>query len=130
MPWASRKFGDRTIWKRIHGHSFAATNGTSVTIFVVPYAHCKITAIEVINCAAMDVASFAVLDTQAGTYKGIPNAVLNQVAFSTILPAGFYSHRAEYDADLYMGMQLRVTYTASVLLPRQVGVNFILHELV
>jgi hypothetical protein len=125
-PFASRRIGDRKLFKRVHGMVMVCGQGVNEQSFTVPYPHCKITGVEICNASAMDVVDFKVSDSDAGNYSGIPNFPLDKFGHAVVLPGEFYSHKAEYDADLYLGMKLTITYTS--INAKSIGVNFVLHE--
>ena len=118
--------GEKALFKRGHGIKSACVVGNNEIIFVIPYAWVKITAIEVVNGSIGDTVSLYVLDTTIGNYSTIPNFVLNQFAFDLNVAEKFYSKKSEYDADLYLGMQVKVVYNS--IDSKTIGLNFDLNE--
>lgn len=122
----------RRLFMRVRGVS-AVVSGTPDNIdFIVPYAACKINAVEIINCEIGDKVDFEVYDNPSGTISGVPDAKLNQFGFSVNMTDKFYSHKSNYDADLIKDMKVRLVYDAinSDMLPKTIYINFILHEVV
>jgi len=118
----------KRLFKRVSGIQCTLITGANTIIYTVPYSWVKITGLEVISGQGLDVFSVEVLDSVAGTYSGTPSLKLNQFAFSLNVSGGFYAHSSEYDADLYQGMQIKITYSS--LSDKTVGFNFILNEVV
>lgn len=131
-PFADKKLPNgKKLFNRVHGVVVSVQNAPDNIDFVVPYTACKITGIEIINGVIGDKANFKVLDTPTGTVSGTPNAVLNQFGFNVNVAEKFYERSSKYDADLIQNMKLRIEYDAKdELLPRDIHVNFILHEVV
>ncbi len=127
LPFASKTMGSKKLYKRVHGISNNLSLGDNTILFTVPYAWAKITGIELINGVAGDVISLYVLDSTTGTYSTIPNYSLNQFGFSVNVAPNFYEHKSEFDADLYLGMQLKIVYTSTA--SNTVGINIILNEM-
>lgn len=130
-PFASKILPNgRKIFTRIHGVVASVQNAPDNIDFVVPYPECKITGIEIVGGKLGDKANFKVLDTDAGTITGVPNYLLNQFGFNVNVAPDSYEYISKYDADLIQNLRLRVEYDATdELLPRNVYINFILHEI-
>ncbi len=124
--FASKKIGDKNLFKRGHGITKVCAIGENETIFVVNYAWAKITALEIINGSVGDTVSLFVLDSTVGTYTSISNYVLNQFAYNLNVAEKFYSKKSEYDADLYAGMQIKIVYNS--VNEKTIGLNFDLNE--
>lgn len=130
-PFASKVLEDgRSIFKRKHGVlSLPVSPGATVeTLFVVPYPSCKVNEVEVVGSKLGDTVNFKVLDTSTGAVSGFPNAPLNQFGFDVNVTDDFYRESSNYDADLFLGLQLSMSYTnngTSELTPR---FNILLHE--
>ena len=125
-PFSSKKFGDKSLFKRVHGVTQALNTGANTITFAIPYPWVKITGLEIVNGAALETASVSVLDSTSGTYTGVANYKLNQFGFNIVVAKDYYEHKSEYDADLYYGMQIQITYES--LSDKTVGINFILNE--
>lgn len=135
LSTAVQPFADKTLpngkklFTRIHGISVNVQGSPDTIDFVVPYAACKISGIEVIGGHIGDKVSFQVLDTPTGTLSGVPNYMLNQFGFDMNVAKDFYNYKSMYDADLIQNMKLRVIYDATdEAFPRPIYINFILHE--
>lgn len=127
LPFASKTLKDgKKLYKRVHGVSTPIDNETKNIDFTVPYEACKITGVELINTDIGDSVNLKVLDTTTGTYTTIANYMLNQFGFNVYLAPGSHKEISQYDADLYLNMQLRIEYTTEAT--KTVYVNFILHE--
>lgn len=94
--------------------------------YTVPYPHAKLIGLHIINCTALDTVDLEVFDTAAGTYSGYPNLKLNQFGFATNMPKDFFEHKANFDADVYQGLIIRITYKSST--SKMIGINFIMNE--
>jgi hypothetical protein len=125
-PFASKTLGTNKLYKRIHGIQRDVVVGTNTFLWSIPYPWVKITSVEIINGKALDTASLYILDSEAGTYSGVPNKVLNQFVYDVNMVEDFYENGSEYDADLYQGMQLKIVY--NTLQDSRVGFNFKLNE--
>lgn len=129
-PFFDKKLPDgKKIFKRIHGATTTVQASTVNVELVVPYNTCKITGVEIIAAVHGDKVNFKVLDTPTGTISTIPNYLLNQFGFEVFLAKDLHREISNYDADLIKDMKLVVEYipkdTGS---PREIYVNFILHE--
>lgn len=100
--------------------------GTNEITYTISYPWVKVIAIEVIGSEALDTAELRVYDNGAGTYSGVPNALLNQFGYTLNLAPGFYARNSPYDADLYQSMVLKLTYVS--ISAKRIGVNVILNE--
>jgi len=126
-PFAAKTIGTKKLYKRVNGVQSAVIVGSTDILFTVPYAWCKITGLEIIGGELLDKISLYVLDSVTGAYSGSVNAVLNQFGFTVNTAKDYYNHSSEYDADLYQGMQIKVTYIS--ISAKTIGVNFILNEM-
>ncbi len=131
-PFASKTLKDGSkLYRRKHGYFIDTIAGSSVDkIVTVPYAKCKINKIEIIDANTRDCIDLLVLDDTNGTYSTIPNYVLNQFGFGVVVSDLLYADKSDYDADLYMGMQLKVVYHNRTNNNKEVGLNVIFHEVV
>jgi len=122
----------KSLFRRIHGIKLT-TDGTSNAqkiIFTVPYTSAKITSTEIIGAELGDKIDFKILDTAAGTVSTIPNYPLNQFGFGVYPSKERYEQKSEYDADLFLGLQLEITITPVDTTVRDVYFNLVLHEVV
>ena len=131
LPFASKKLPDgKSLFSRIHGIKLT-TDGTSnaqKVTFTVPYISAKITSTEIIGAELGDRIDFKILDTVTGTVTTIPNFLLNQFGFGVYPSKERYEQKSEYDADLFLGLQLEVTLTPVNTTIRDVYFNLVLHE--
>jgi len=124
--FASKKFGEKSLFKRLHGVQQSVVIGANIIDFEVPYNWAKITGLEVFESSACDKVNLSVHDTAAGTYSGTPNFKLNQFGFDLNVAKDMYKYESAFDADLYMGMIIRLEYTAKAA--KEICVNFDLTE--
>lgn len=133
LPFAAKILpGGKKIFTRMHGKKFTINNSGEDLDFSIPYTQCKITGIEIIGVEKGDKVQFKILDDASGTYSGTPDLILNQFGFDVYPSKDFYNYKSNYDADLYYGMNLRLTYDSKdvVLDPsRDIYINYILHEI-
>lgn len=119
----------KKLYRRKHGKKETCPANGSVNIdMIIPYGHCKIDEVEVVGCSSGDTVDLTVLDSEEGSYSGQPNLMLNQFGFDVNLSEGYYSDSSNYEADLYVGMVMRVTFKNSSSEPVEVGANYVLHE--
>jgi hypothetical protein len=116
----------KKLYARYVGFQQALTVGENTISYTATFPWAKVLGVEAINCEALDVVDFAVYDTPAGTYSGVPNLLLNQFGFSTNLPKDYYERMAKFDADLYAGMIIKVKYTS--VSAKTIGINIIMDE--
>jgi len=129
-PFVSKKLPDgKKLYRRKHGKiSTVSGNEEKVIDFVVPYPAVKINKVEIINAGMLDIVDFKILDTDTGGYSGVPNYVLNQFGFDVVISDWFYFDESDYDADLYLGMVIRVIYKNKTNDIKNIGINYTLHE--
>lgn len=132
-PFASKLFGSKKLFRRVHGIPFTLNNssvdsGITVVDFTIPYAQAKITAAEILWTPEGIFIDFEVYDTSTGTYSTVPNHKLNQFAFGLALSKDYHEDTSDYDADLYGGMIIRATFHNSTSITKAMAINFILHE--
>jgi len=131
----------KSIFKRVHGVSATILSGATTDLdFVIPYAHAKFTGANVFGSELKDVLDFSVHDNATNDYSGAPispgptyypNFLLNQFGFAVEMPPnGIYENTSNYDADLFMGMIIRCTYTNNGASDKYIGINHWLHEVV
>lgn len=116
----------KKLFARYIGIQQALTTGVNEIIYTATFPWSKMIGIEVVNSEALDAADLKVYDTPSGIYSGVPDKLLNQFSFSNNIPKDYYVRMAQFDADLYQGMVLKVTYTS--VGNKTVGINLILNE--
>lgn len=116
-PFSAKKINGKSLFKRVHGVSASVAIGASTLEFVIPYALCKITGVEVVGAVTGDTCDFEV-------WMG--NTKLNQFGFDVFLAKDFYSHHSEYDSDLPMGLKIKMIYKS--VSEKVIGFNLILNE--
>lgn len=124
--FSAKTFEDKDLYKRITGIQENLTIGANTITFTIAYPWVKITGIEIINGSALDFVSMEVLDSTTGQYSGTPNKILNQFGFTVNISENYYKYDSEYDADLYEGMQIQLTYTSTSA--KTIGINFLINE--
>lgn len=124
--FAAKTVGTKKLFKRVNGIQSDVNTGDNILLFTIPYNWAKITGIELINGSALDRVNFFVLDSISGTYSTVPNYTFNQFALNVNVSKDYYEHKSEFDADLYIGMQIKVIYNS--VDQKKIGINFILNE--
>jgi hypothetical protein len=128
--FGSKSFVHNGVLKKLYarntGIQQALTAGSNTISFPITYAWVKIIGVEVVNAEALDYVDLKIKDTAQGSYSGVPNYVLNQFAYSHNIPKDYYIRSAQFDADLYVGMSVEVTYNS--VSAKTVGLNFIINE--
>jgi len=132
LPFAAKILPDGSkIYRRVRGTTGVVQNTTDNIDFMVPFAKCKITGLQILNGKIGDKATFKILDTAAGTVSGTPYAVLNTFGQDVNIIPDVAEYPSKYDADLFYGLILRIEYDPiDELLPRTIYVNYDLHEVV
>ena len=116
----------KKLYARSTGFQATVSVGANTVNYTATIPWAKITGVEVVNCEALDTVNFKVIDTATGSYSTIPNYMLNQFGFTVNLPKDFYQRVSQFDADLYIGMILRVEYVS--VSAKTVGFNLIMNE--
>jgi len=116
----------KKFYARNTGKQFDVVEGSNELTYTATFPWVKMLGIECINAEALDTAELRVYDSPAGTYSGVPNALLNQFGYTLNMAAGFYGRSSPFDADLYAGMVIKITYVSQSL--KKVGVNFLMNE--
>ena len=126
-PFASKILQDgKKLYSRTVGITASLSAGSNVIEYTIPYPWVKMVGIEAINCEALDIVDCKIIDTNTGTYSGVPNYVLNQFGYAVNLPKDFYSRTTNFDADLYLNMVIRLEYSS--VSSKTIGINFLIHE--
>lgn len=131
-PFAQKKLANgKKLKRRKHGvRKTISANSTDTITLVVPYSHCKIDEVEIVNCSGNDDVDLKVRDNAVGTFSTFPNAVLDQFGFDVCLSDLYYTDASNYDADLYQSMVIEVTFKNNDNEDKNIGVNFVLHEVI
>lgn len=116
----------KKLYARNLGFQSTLAAGANTVTYTLALPWVKILGVEVINSEALDYVDLKVLDSAAGSYSGVPNLVLNQFAFATNIPKDYYVRMANFDADLYAGMQIQIIYTSASA--KTVGFNLLTNE--
>ena len=119
LPYASKINSDgRPLYARNHGIQQDLVQGENTIEFPAVYKLAKITAVEVINCEALDFVDFKVADANGN--------VLNQFSFSLNMPNDYYHRASKFDADFLQGLKIVMVYNS--VSAKRVGINFIMDE--
>ena len=127
-PFSSKTLPGHKLYFRGTGSQYSLNAGSNILSYVIPYNWVKFTGIEVINAESLDQISVSILDTATGTYSSVPNYNLNQFAFSINVGPGQWRYETPYDADLYQGVVVSITYTS--VSAKTLGINFIFNQVV
>jgi len=116
----------KKFYKRLCGIQQELSIGENIILYTIPYAWVKMTGIELIGGENLDKASLYVLDSTTGNYSGVPNYTLNQFGSNVNVSKDFHNVSSNFDADLYIGMQIKIVYIS--LSAKTVGLNIDLIE--
>jgi hypothetical protein len=116
----------KSLFARYTGVQYAVTAGANTLTYTATLTWAKMLGVECIGCEALDTVDFKVYDTAAGTYSGHANALLNQFSFAMNLPKDYYRKMSQFDADVYAGMVISMTYTSAS--NKNIGINFFFDE--
>ena len=119
-PFDAKTDGIKKLFGRSTGQAYALAIGANVCDFTIPYTVCKITGIECLGGELGDFTDFKVMHPTYG--------VLAQVAYSNYIAEKYYERVSKYDADMVVGLILRMNYTSVSV--KNIYVNYLLHELV
>ena len=121
-PYSQKKIltpvGEKSLYKRSHGITSNVQSGSNEIVFVIPYNWVKLTEVEVINSDALDQVDFFVLNSG--------DVELNQFAFDLVMSKDFYNRKSSYDADILLGMKIKIVYKTTV--EKTIGINLIFDE--
>lgn len=116
----------KKFYARNTGVQYALSSGSNLLEYTIGYPWVKMIGIECIGAESLDTAELKVYDNSSGTYSGVPNALLNQFGYTLNMAKDFYRRESPFEADLYAGMLLKVTYVS--VSAKTIGVNFIMNE--
>ena len=129
-PYAAKTIMINGVTKKLYirntGFQSALTSGSNTITYTATYSWAKLIGVEVIGAEALDYVDFKVFDTATGTYSGTPNAMLNHFGFSVNIAPGFYRRECPYDADIYQGLVLKLTYNS--VSAKTIGINILQSE--
>lgn len=126
-PFAAKTKDGEKLFSRSHGVKYTVAVGSNTPNFVVPYVSCLFNEIEIIGGEKGDYVDLFILDTATGTVTTIPNYPLNEFGFEVFVAEGFYKRGSNYDAALFLGLQINMVYYS--ISAKDIYVNYILHEL-
>lgn len=124
--FASKMLGTKKLYKRVVGIKSDVSVGDNVIDWTQTFPWAKFMEIQFFNCEIGDYVDLEIYDTSTGTYSTIPNYKLNQFGFAANLCKEFYSHKSEFDADIYVGMIIRIIYHS--VSAKNIGINFVMNE--
>lgn len=124
--FASKTFDGKKLYKRVVGIRNAIVTGSNVINWSNSFPWVKFMEIQFFNCQVGDYVDLEVYDDALGTYSTVANYKLNQFGFTANLSDAFYSHKSEFDADIYYGIIIRMTYHS--ISDKTVGINFVMNE--
>jgi len=116
----------KKFYARNTGLQYDLTTGSNDINFTIPFPWVKIIGIECIGGEILDTAELRVYDNALGTYSGVPDALLNQFGYTLNMAKDYYARSSPFDADLYQGMILKITYVS--ISDKRVGMNIIMNE--
>ena len=129
-PFGAKTVTVAGVTKKLYARNIGFQNtlaaGVNTVTYTIALPWVKILGVEVINCEALDYVDLKILDSASGGYSGVPNLALNQFAFANNLPKDYYMRMANFDADIYLGMQIQITYTS--VSAKTVGFNLLMNE--
>lgn len=135
-PFATKILKDGSkLFRRKHGikETILAGNEKQI-IFTSPYTKAKINKLEIITANANDRVDLIVkspVDPVVAAAYGMPaDTVLNQFGFNVVVSDFLYSDKSDYDAEVYMGMQVVIVYKNDSNVDSEVGFNLVYHEVV
>ena len=116
-PFNSKEINEGTLFNRTIGKQYELNQGLNIIEFEIDFDHVKIDGLEFVNCEALDEASLEIF---------IGETKLNQFGFDVNLCNDFYARTSKYDADLFKGIKLVITYKSKS--EKTIGINYLLHE--
>jgi hypothetical protein len=116
----------KKLFARHVGIQQALTAGANEITYTGTFAWTKLVGLEVVNSEALDIVDLKVYDNDAGSFSGVPNLMLNQFGFSVNMPKDFYIRMAQFDADFYATMVIKISYNS--VSAKTIGINFLMNE--
>jgi hypothetical protein len=116
----------KNLFARNTGKQFGVTTGANDLSYTATFAWVKMIGLECIGAEIGDYAELRVYDSPAGTYSGVPNAMLNQFGYTLNLAKDYYVRTSPFDSDVYAGMVLKVTYNS--VSDKTIGINYLMNE--
>lgn len=126
-PFSAKTVDGKGLFSRFTGKKFPLGVGDTDCVHTVTFNLMKFNGVEIVGAAVGDKVDLFVLDDGQGTYSGTANATLNQFGYSVYPAADFYQHKSNYDADLYVGMQIKAVINTDTA--KDIYINYDLHEL-
>lgn len=129
--FASKILADGThLFKRKHGvvGGIVQPGSTGGFLFTIPYNSCKITDVEVVGSKLNDQVNFKIHDTSTGLISTVPYYPINQFGYDVFVSEGIFRESSNYDADLFLDLNLGMEYTNNGTTPVTVNFNVTLHE--
>lgn len=132
LPFCAKELPNgKKLYRRKRGYTFTLNaSTTTVHTITVPYSEAKINEVELLWFPEGITVDMKVKDSTTGTYSTIPNYTFNQFGFNVVIEKDFYKDLSQYDADVYMNMQIEFTFTNSTEISKTVGLNMIFHEVI
>lgn len=116
----------KTLYQRVCGIQAAVAVGANTISYTIPFSWVRFFGVELFNGEALDYTDFKIYDTAGGAYSGVPNQLLNQFGYNANVAKDYYVRTANFDADLYIGMIIKLTYNS--VSAKTIGLNFLLNE--
>ncbi len=116
----------KTLYQRVCGIQSVLAAGVNTISYTIPFSWVRFFGVELLNGEALDYTDFKIFDTAGGAYSGVPNAQLNQFGYAANVSKDYYIKTANFDADLYIGMIIKLTYTSTSA--KTIGLNFLMNE--
>jgi hypothetical protein len=116
----------KNLFARNTGKQFGVTTGSNDLNYTATFAWVKMIGLECIGAEIGDYAELRVYDSPAGTYSGVPNALLNQFGYTLNLAKDYYVRTSPFDSDVYAGMVLKITYNS--ISDKTIGINYLMNE--
>jgi hypothetical protein len=130
LPFSAKKLAIggaiKNLFARNTGKQFSVTTGSNDLLYTATFPWVKMIGLECIGAEIGDYAELRVYDTPAGTYSGVANALLNQFGYTLNMAKDYYTRSSPFDADVYQGMILKITYTS--VSNKTIGINYLMNE--
>lgn len=126
-PFAAQTNGQQLYPYNV-GMQFSVSNGANTLTYTATKAHVRVRGIEVVNGESLEYCDVLVKDNAIGTFSGVPNATLAQIAFTINVGKDFYAAISRFSNDLYQTMVVQFNYTSNTILPKTIGINLLMDE--